>query len=273
MLKIETISGAPVNDPKFPDVIELKGVNQSYGKKVVIKDLNLLVEKIPEQGAFIVILGESGCGKSTILRYIAGLQTPTSGEVLVDGKPVSVEDPTSMVFQQYSSLPWLTVLENVQLALKFKGVKARECKDRAMDMIKQVGLEGHEDKFAVYPILSGGQLQRVAIARSLVYNPSILLMDEPFGALDTNTRFQMQMMLAKIFLANKSSIILVTHDISEAVFLADWIYIMKANPGRMVTRINVDFMNERTRDSKRDPRFQQMVIDVEDTLLGVVNGK
>ena len=278
----------------LPDVIKMKNVCQSYdgGKTWIIKDFNLLIEDMPNQGQFVTILGPSGCGKTTILRYLSGLQTPTSGEILINDKPL--EESIPMVFQLYSSLPWLTVLENVMLPLRlkdendrkrpnftrrmlekvgFKDQNFKEHRELARQMLDKVGLIDQQRKYAQYPLLSGGQLQRVAIARSLIFNPRIILMDEPFGALDVNTRFQMQMMLAKIFLANKSSIILVTHDISEAVFLADWIYIMKANPGRMVTRINVDFMNDRTRDAKRDPRFQQMVIDVEDTLFGVINGK
>ncbi|MCL4153378.1 UNVERIFIED_CONTAM: hypothetical protein GTU68_021521, partial [Idotea baltica] len=134
----------------------------------------------------------SGAGKSTILRYIANLQQPTEGTVKVKGKAVSDSERVSMVFQQYSSLPWMTVLDNVALALRYQGVSRSERDDRAMELIKMVGLEGHEQKFAQYPTLSGGQLQRVAIARSLLANPEILLMDEPFGALDIKTRLQMQ---------------------------------------------------------------------------------
>ena len=132
-----------------------------------------------------------------------------------------------MVFQQYSSLPWMTVLENVGLALKFQGVSKDERNERAMELIRLVGLEGHEYKYAQYPTLSGGQLQRVAIARSLLASPEILLMDEPFGALDIKTRLSMQDLLTNIWHQFQSTIVFVTHDISEAVYLADDIYIMK----------------------------------------------
>ena len=168
----------------LPPIIELQDVGQSYdgGENWIIKNCNLSIPDKPAQGEFVVILGMSGCGKSTILRYIAGLQKPTEGQVLIHGKPMDEAPRVSMVFQRYSSLPWLTVLDNVSLALQYKGVDKKERHEQAMDIIKKVGLEGHENKYAQYPTLSGGQLQRVAIARSIVANPEILLMDEPFGA-------------------------------------------------------------------------------------------
>lgn len=265
-----------LNNPAYPDIIELKGITQIYTdkgqQKVVIDDLNLLVEQIPPNGSFVVILGKSGCGKSTLLRYIAGLQKPTKGEILINEKPQTDEHPISMVFQQYSSFPWYTVLQNVMLPLLFQGHDKKEAAVLAMAMIQEVGLQGHEYKYAQYPILSGGQLQRVAIARSLVSNPSIILMDEPFGALDTNTRFQMQLMLARIWLKIKSTIILVTHDINEAVFLADWIYIMKSDPGEIAKVIKIDLPLERGKETKRTPEFINLVQQTEDALWEVING-
>ncbi|HMV24253.1 MAG TPA: ATP-binding cassette domain-containing protein, partial [Saprospiraceae bacterium] len=181
----------------LPAIIELKDVDQSYddGKVQIIKGLNLTIEDKPAQGQFTILLGMSGCGKSTLLRYIAGLQKPTSGTVLLHGKPVDADNRASMVFQEYSSLPWMTVLDNVALPLEFKGIAKKQRYEQAMDMIEMVGLKGHESKYAQYPTLSGGQLQRVAIARSLLANSDVLLMDEPFGALDINTRLQMQELL------------------------------------------------------------------------------
>jgi len=151
------------DNPNASNIIELKGIDQSYnnGKTEIIKDLNLLIEDKPMQGQFAVILGMSGCGKSTLLRYIAGLQKPTNGTVLVKGKPVSEENRVSMVFQQYSSLPWMSVLDNVGLGLQFQGVSKKERDERAMEMIQLVGLDGDQKKYAQYPNLSGGQLQRV----------------------------------------------------------------------------------------------------------------
>ncbi len=252
----------------LPDIIELRNINQSYdGKKQVIKDFNLLIEDKPNQGQFVVLLGASGCGKSTILRYIAGLQKPTLGEVLIKAKPLTSDDRIGMVFQQYSSFPWMTVLENVSLGLKYKGIDKKEATEKAMQMIKVVGLEGHEHKFAKYPTLSGGQLQRVAIARSLLVNQEILLMDEPFGALDTYTRLKMQDFLIDIWEKVHPTIILVTHDISEAVYLGDDIYIMSANPGAIVEQIKSDLPLHRTREIKRSKSFVDLVYRIEDQMM------
>lgn len=257
----------------LPDIIELKNINQIYdGNKQVIKDFNLLIEDKPNQGQFIVLLGASGCGKSTILRYIAGLQKPTSGEVLIKAKPLSETDRIGMVFQQYSSFPWMTVLENVALGLKYKGIATNEAHEKAIQMIKIVGLEGHEKKFAKYPILSGGQLQRVAIARSLLVNQEILLMDEPFGALDTYTRLKMQDFLIEIWEKVHPTIILVTHDISEAVYLGDDIYIMAANPGVIIEHIKSDLPLHRTHDTKRSKNFVDMVYHIEDKMMSLQKG-
>ena len=253
------------------NIIELRNIAQSYdgGKSYIIKDLDFLVEDKPGQGQFVVILGMSGCGKSTILRYIAGLQKPTAGTVKVKGKAVDKDNRVSMVFQQYSSLPWMTVLENVGLSLKFQGLDKKERDAKAMELIELVGLKGHENKYAQYPTLSGGQLQRVAIARSLIANSEILLMDEPFGALDIQTRLQMQDLLTSIWNKFHPTIVFVTHDISEAVYLGDDIYIMKAAPSQFVEHIKVDLPFNRTREIKRDPRFIELVREVEDKMIQV----
>lgn len=257
--------------PVAKNIIELKGVSQSYdnGKTKIIENLDLLIEDKPMQGQFAVILGMSGCGKSTLLRYIAGLQQPTNGEILVKGQPVGKKNRVSMVFQQYSSLPWMTVLDNVSLGLRFQGVSKKERDDKAMEMIQLVGLDGHQKKFAQYPTLSGGQLQRVAIARSLMSNPEILLMDEPFGALDIKTRLQMQDLLIDIWEKFSPTILFVTHDIQEAVYLADDIYIMKHAPSNFVRHINVDLPFQRTRATKRLPRFDELVHEVEDAMMQI----
>ncbi len=253
------------------NIIELRGISQSYdgGKNWIIQDLDFLIEDKPGQGQFVVILGMSGSGKSTLLRYIAGLQEPTKGNVLVNGKPSSEAERVSMVFQQYSSLPWKTVLENVALGLEFQGVSKAERYEKAMELIKLVGLEGHENKYAQYPTLSGGQLQRVAIARSLLANPKILLMDEPFGALDVKTRLQMQDLLTSIWHRFQSTIVFVTHDISEAVYLADDIYILKSQPSRIVEHIDIDLPLTRNRTTKRDPQYISLVHQVEDKMVSV----
>ncbi|MGV3598103.1 MAG: ABC transporter ATP-binding protein [Bacteroidota bacterium] len=258
-------------DSSLPNVIELRGIRQTYdGKKYVLDGLDFIVPDKPNQGQFIALMGASGCGKSTLLRYICNLQQPTAGTVLVNGKPLDEKTRVSMVFQNYSSLPWFSVLDNVALPLKFKGVDKKERVEKAMEMIKLVGLEGHEGKYAKMPALSGGQLQRVAIARSLIANPEIIVMDEPFGALDINTRLQMQDMLEDIWLKFHSTIIFVTHDITEAVYLGDEVYIMAANPGRIAHRVSVDLPFNRTRESKREKRFIELVNEVED-LMNIVS--
>lgn len=263
--------GITFTNTGLPDIVELKNINMSYdgGKTHIIKDLNFLVEDKPNQGQFVVILGLSGCGKSTLLRFLCGLQQPTSGEILIKGKPKSESTRIGMVFQQYSSFPWLSVLDNVALGLKYKGVSKKERHEKAMEMIKVVGLDGHEKKFAKYPTLSGGQLQRVAIARSLVADPEILLLDEPFGALDLNTRLQMQDLLCEIWTKLQSTIIFVTHDLPEAVYLGDDIYIMRACPGRIVEKISVDLPLARDRSIKHTPKFIELVNKVENRMIAI----
>jgi NitT/TauT family transport system ATP-binding protein len=253
------------------NIVELRNISQSYdgGKSWIIKDLDLLIEDKPGQGQFVVLLGASGSGKSTLLRYIAGLQTPTVGTVKIKGQPVSDKTRVSMVFQEYSSLPWMTVLDNVGLALEYQGISKAERFARSMEMIEIVGLAGHEKKYAQYPALSGGQLQRVAIARSLIANPDIILMDEPFGALDIRTRIQMQDMLIELWHKFQSTILFVTHDISEAVYLGDDIYMMKSSPSAIVEHVKVDLPLRRDLTTKRDKHYTELVQAVEDTMMRV----
>jgi NitT/TauT family transport system ATP-binding protein len=253
----------PVN--RSADIINLVNISQVYSDhtppNVVFKDFNLDIKDIKNQGQFITIMGKSGCGKSTLLRYISGLQEPTSGEVYIYGKKRTDKDRIPMVFQQYTSFEWKTVLQNVALPLILKGVPKNEANDKAMDMIKIVGLAGHENKWAKYPILSGGQLQRVAIARNLVVNPQILLMDEPFGALDTVTRKQIQVFLRSIF-ENASidpTVIFVTHSESEAVFLSTDIYILDSGPANIRHRFNIDLPQNRNDSVRYSSAFTDYV--------------
>jgi len=247
--------------------LELKDITQSYGDKIVIKDLDLIVDQKPGTDKVVGVVGPSGCGKSTVLRYFAGLQKPTSGGVFVKGQQVSDQTVVGMVFQQYSSLPWYTVLQNVALGLELHGVPKKEREEKAMEMIKLVGLEGHEQKHALYPVLSGGQLQRIAIARSLLANPEILLMDEPFGALDVSTRLAMQELLRKVLsMPIDQTVLFVTHDIPEAIYLSDEIVIMGANPGRVVETIPVNLSYDRGPSIKRETKFQKLVYDIEDKM-------
>lgn len=261
---------------ELPKIIEMVDVKQVYGSVngdvTIIDGLNFTIYDEPDVGEFNIILGPSGCGKSTVLRYVADLQKPTEGNVLVNGQPPGTPgNQVGMVFQKYSSFPWLSVLDNVAYGLKIQGVEKKERNERSMDMIQKVGLGGNENKYAQYPSLSGGQLQRVAIARSLLSNPNTLLMDEPFGALDIKTKLQMQELLAQIFIDLSPTIVMVTHDISEAVFLADKIYIMGNAPSNFEHFIDVNEIlgTERNRDTKRSPQFRDMVDGIEDIMMSL----
>lgn len=248
---------APAEDTP---IIEMVGATRVFttpqGEKfTAIEDINLVVDDVPGAGEFRAVLGPSGCGKSTVLNLIAGLDTPSSGTVKVMGKPVTGPGPErGMVFQNYSSMPWLNVIENVAYGLRIMGVDRKERTDRARELLKLVGLEGHERK---YPReLSGGMRQRVAIARTLAVKPRIILMDEPFGALDVGTRVEMQDLLMHIWRELEATILMVTHDIGEAVYLADRIYILSASPGTIVEDIKVRLPQPRTRDLKRTRAFR-----------------
>lgn len=250
---------------ELTDIINLVKINQVYSDhtppNVVFKDFNLDIKDIKNRGQFITLMGKSGCGKSTLLRYISGLQLPTSGEVYIYGKKRTDKDRIPMVFQQYTSFEWKTVLQNVALPLILKGVPKSEAYDKAMDMITIVGLAGHENKWAKYPILSGGQLQRVAIARNLVVNPQILLMDEPFGALDTVTRKQIQVFLRSIFENAKidPTIVFVTHSESEAVFLSTDIVILDSGPANIRHHFKVDLPQIRDDSVRYSTEFTDYV--------------
>jgi NitT/TauT family transport system ATP-binding protein len=269
---VETKGGANNEAPsdqtssnRTTDIINLVNISQIYSDQtppnVVFKDFNLDIKDIKDRGQFITIMGKSGCGKSTLLRYISGLQEPTSGEVYIYGKKRTNKDRIPMVFQQYTSFEWKTVLQNVALPLILKGVSKSEANERAMDMIKVVGLAGHEDKWAKYPILSGGQLQRVAIARNLVVNPQILLMDEPFGALDTVTRKQIQLFLRSIFEHAKldPTVVFVTHSESEAVFLSSDIFILGSGPATIKHHFQIDLPEIRDESVRYSAQFTEYV--------------
>jgi ABC-type nitrate/sulfonate/bicarbonate transport system ATPase subunit len=243
-------------------VLELKNVSKTFvnadGKSFqAIRDVDLLVEDVPGAGEFRVFLGPSGCGKSTILNIVAGLLEPTSGQALLRGKPITGPGPDrGMVFQSYSSYPWLTVLDNVAFGLKLRGVARAEREREARAWIKKVGLEGSEHKFPRQ--LSGGMRQRVAIARTLAVKPQIVLMDEPFGALDVQTRLGMQNLINELWEQIEGTILFVTHDIAEAVYLADRIHILSAGPGRVVDEVEIDLPLHRTEDIKNTKRFREL---------------
>lgn len=251
--------------------VKLEHIDQTYdrGQTFIIKDFDLSIEDKQGQGEFAVILGKSGCGKSSVLRYMAGLQTPSAGTININGKQQTKDDYISMVFQQYSSLPWLTVWENVKLGMKFRhNIHPDRYNDgRVKYFLNEVGLYELRDRYAVYPKLSGGQLQRVAIARALISNPEIILMDEPFGALDTHTRLRMQDLLADMWMRHHPTIIFVTHDMSGAVYLGDDIYVMSPQPNaHIIKHIPVSLPLERTPEIKRTPEFLNLFYELEDTI-------
>jgi ABC-type nitrate/sulfonate/bicarbonate transport system ATPase subunit len=253
---------------KRENILELKGVSKTFvmpdGREFeAIRDVNLTIEDEPDKGEFRVFLGPSGCGKSTILNIVAGLYPPSRGEALLRGKPIAGAGPDrGMVFQSYSSYPWLSVLENVAFGLKLRGVPQREREQIARSLIKKVGLEGSEKKYPKQ--LSGGMRQRVAIARTLAVKPEIILMDEPFGALDVQTRLGMQNLINELWEEIGGTILFVTHDIAEAVYLADRIHILSAGPGTVVDEVVVDLPLHRTEDLKQSARFielENLVLD------------
>lgn len=260
----------PVNATTgLTDVLNLRGIRQVYhGDKdtVLFDNFNFDIEDIPGEGQFVSLLGKSGCGKSTILRYISHLQKPTAGMIYMYGKKLTENDHIPMVFQQYSSFYWMSVIENVALPLLIQKVNKTEAFDKAEEIIKLVGLEGQENKWAKHPLLSGGQLQRVAIARSIISNPKILLLDEPFSGLDIRNRTSLQNILLELFYSPKVDVtfILVTHDIREAVYLSNRLYIMKDNPGDIYKSYKIDFGGRRTRDTKYLPEFVNLTREIED---------
>jgi len=206
---------------------------------------------------FVTVVGPSGCGKSTLMNVLAGLETPTGGEALVDGKSVSGPGPErGVIFQQYALFPWLTVRKNVEFGLKVAGVAKAERRERAEHFIEMVGLQQFAD--ALPKMLSGGMKQRCAIARAYAVNPSILLMDEPFGALDALTRVRLQEQLLETWSQEKRTVMFITHDVDEAVFLANRVIVMAARPGRIFDVIDVDLPYPRTEDMRLSPEFAEL---------------
>jgi NitT/TauT family transport system ATP-binding protein len=252
---------APAAPAPPPDVVVFNKVTKRFGEgqeaRVAIQDVSFVVEDAPNVGELITIVGPSGCGKSTLLRIIAGLKPhfpPTLGEVRVLGKPVQEAGPDrGLVDQKYSLLPHLTVIQNIAFGLKLRGVRRSERLDRAQEWVKKVGLEGSEKEFP--SALSGGMQQRVAIAATLILGPRVLLMDEPFGALDPGIRLRMQELLINLWNEQQETVFLVTHSVEEAVYLGDRVYVMAAKPGRLVEILKVPRPSEPPEESRRKPWF------------------
>ncbi len=239
-------------------LLSIQGVSRTFvSSKGQSTQALLPVDFQVQENDFVTILGPSGCGKSTMLRIVAGLDYPTSGRVLLDGRPV--EGPGAergMVFQSYTLFPWLTIEQNIRFGLRERGMPEAQQKERAAYFIAKVGLRGFEQHFPKQ--LSGGMQQRTAIARALANDPKILLMDEPFGALDNQTRVLMQELLLGIWEAERKTVLFVTHDIDEAIFMANRVAVFSARPGRIKTEIAVDLPHPRHYTIKTSPEFMEL---------------
>ena len=239
-------------------LLSIQGVSRTFvSPKGQTTQALLPVDFDVAENDFVTILGPSGCGKSTMLRIVAGLDHPTSGRVLLGGRPV--EGPGAdrgMVFQSYTLFPWLSIEQNIRFGLRERGMPEAQQKERAAYFIAKVGLRGFEQHFPKQ--LSGGMQQRTAIARALANDPKILLMDEPFGALDNQTRVLMQELLLGIWEAERKTVMFVTHDIDEAIFMANRVAVFSARPGRIKTELAVDLPHPRHYTIKTSPEFMDL---------------
>jgi NitT/TauT family transport system ATP-binding protein len=260
---------------KVSHVVEFRNVSKTYNfgqanAFTAIRDVNFVVADLPQKGEFVCILGPSGCGKSTILRLIAGLEPqhpPTIGEVLVLGHSVATPGADrGMVFQDYTSFDNRTVLDNIAFGLECQGVARRDRYDLARHWIQQAGLNVKTDQYKYPHELSGGMRQRVAIARTLILRPRIILMDEPFGALDPQTRMNMQDLLVKLWREVEATVFFITHSIEEAVFLGDRVYIMSTGPGRIEKELEIEPADRPALEMARVPRFQETVYYIRDLI-------
>jgi NitT/TauT family transport system ATP-binding protein len=255
-------------DRSKPRVVEFRQVTKTYNAGrpnafTAIKDVTFAVDDLEGHGEFVCVLGPSGCGKSTILRLIAGLapQHPaTSGEVLVSGHPVSGPGADrGMVFQDYTSFDNRTVLDNIVFGLECMGVSRTERYDLGRHWIARVGLDPAKDQHKYPHELSGGMRQRVAIARTLILRPKIILMDEPFGALDPHTRMHMQDLLLSLWRESQATVFFITHSIEESVFLGDRVYVMSNSPGTILRELALEPSDRPSNEMQRLPSFQQTV--------------
>ena len=262
-------------------VVSFEGVTKRFGRYTAVRDVNFKIHDIPGHGESISLLGPSGCGKSTILNMIAGFYPTSEGCIQIDGRPVTGPgSDRGMVFQSYSSFPNLKVWQNVAFGMMLqelnqpknlaiglldriigiRGARRRALKEQAMQWIERVGLAGNHDK---YPHeLSGGMRQRVALARTLAVKPRVLLMDEPFGALDRVTRWEMQDLLIRIWREVEATVFLITHDLAEAVYLGDRIFVLSEAPGTLVEEVPVPHPDRPAADMQRTPEFNQIVSEI-----------
>jgi NitT/TauT family transport system ATP-binding protein len=230
-----------------PVLIEGRGVHKTYrtqeGEVETLKPLNFAIR----DGEFVSVVGPSGCGKSTLMKMVAGLLPISGGELMLSGHPVKgPQTNVGIVFQSALLLPWRRVLDNILLQAEIRGLPMPAARERARSLIDMAGLKGFEDKYPWQ--LSGGMQQRVAILRALLHDPSVLLMDEPFGALDAMTRERMNLELQRIWMTSKKTVLLITHSIPEAIFLSDRVFVMSERPGRIVETYEIDLPRPRPLD-------------------------
>lgn len=259
------IQAVPQSNPT--PMVSISGVTMAFGSFVAVENVNLTVG----DGEFLSIVGPTGCGKSTILNAIAGLLKPSVGEVSIDGAAVKdVQNNIGYLFQQDALLPWKMAYENVELGLRFRGVSAGERREKVMGWLEKVGLKGFETRFPHQ--LSGGQRKRVQMAQALITEPKVILMDEPFSALDIHTRHLMQNELLKLWQEDRRAVVMITHDLEEAIALGDRVAVLAAGPrSRVIETFGVDL--ERPRDVaeiKLDPKFMTLYRDIWASLRGEV---
>ncbi|ULR42536.1 ABC transporter ATP-binding protein [Rhizobium sp. K102] len=258
----------PTNSPDHAKpMVSIDSITMSFGAYVAVQDVNLSVS----DGEFLAIVGPTGCGKSTILNAIAGLLKPAGGTVSIDGHQVrGVQNNIGYLFQQDALLPWKSAIENVELGPMFKGVGATDRREQAMRWLAKVGLKGFEHRYPHQ--LSGGQRKRVQMAQALITGPKVILMDEPFSALDIHTRHLMQNELLRLWQEERRAVVMITHDLEEAIALGDRVVVLAAGPrSRVIDSFPVDL--ERPRDVaeiKLDPRFMDLYRNIWSSLRGEV---
>ncbi|KRD72604.1 ABC transporter ATP-binding protein [Ensifer sp. Root278] len=268
-MALAVVNTAPPTDRphQAKPMVSIDSVTMSFGAYVAVQDVNLSVS----DGEFLAIVGPTGCGKSTILNAIAGLLKPASGTVSIDGQPVrGVQNDIGYLFQQDALLPWKTAIENVELGPMFKGIGAAERREQSMKWLAKVGLKGFEHRYPHQ--LSGGQRKRVQMAQALITGPKVILMDEPFSALDIHTRHLMQNELLRLWQEERRAVVMITHDLEEAIALGDRVVVLAAGPrSRVIDSFPVDL--ERPRDVaeiKLDPRFMDLYRNIWSSLRGEV---
>ena len=242
---------------ELSDLTKIFSADRSSESVVVINGIHCRIEK----GQFVSIVGPSGCGKTTILRIVAGLEPATTGQVLLDGKAVTERDErVGLVFQEFALYPWRTTIQNIEMGLEIKGVAKKDRSSAAMEYIRTFGLAGFENRYPKE--LSGGMKQRVAIARTLIVNPEVVLMDEPFGSLDSQTRNDMQAFLMDVWTRRKDTILFVTHNVDEAVYLSDRVFVLSDRPTRILGRFDLDTPRPRDRTSAESNRARKEILNL-----------